>query len=74
MERHPGATGYKDVLVGSSAEGHLSHVLAVGLSSKPMRWSHLGADQISHLRVHRANGINLRQVYLKKITKQGNDW
>ncbi len=61
---------YRDVLVGCSAEGHVSHVLAARLSSRPMGWSYLGADQMSHLRVHRANGINLRQTYLERVKQE----
>ncbi len=56
---------YRDILVGCSAEGHVSHVLSARLSSRPMGWSYIGANQVAHLRVHHANGVNLHDAYLK---------
>ncbi len=40
---------YEHLLVGCSAEGHVSHVLSARLSSRPMGWSYLGANQMAHL-------------------------
>lgn len=45
-------TGYH----GCSAEGHVSHVLSSRLSSRPMGWSELGAENIARLRVFALNG------------------
>lgn len=56
---------YREVLVGCSAEGHVSHVLSARLSSRPMGWSYVGANQVAHLRVHHANGVDLHAAYLK---------
>ncbi len=60
---------YKDILVGCSAEGHVSHVLSSRLSSRPMGWSYVGANQMAHLRIHRFNGVDIHQVYLEKQSK-----
>lgn len=59
---------YKSQLVGCSAEGHVSHVLSARLSSRPMGWSYLGANQMASLRVHRANGVNVPLVHIKQST------
>ena len=61
---------YKDVLVGCSAEGHVSHVLSARLSSRPMGWSYVGANQMAHLRVHQANGVNLWEIYLENRNRK----
>ena len=42
--------------VGSSTEGHVSHVLASRMSTAPMGWSRLGADKVAQLRAYRLNG------------------
>jgi len=52
-------------LASCSAEGHVSHVLSARLSSRPMGWSELGANQMAHLRVHAANGIDLRRLHIE---------
>ena len=61
---------YRNLLVGCSAEGHVSHVLSSRLSSRPMGWSYVGANQMAHLRIHRANGLDLHKAYLKKRDKE----
>lgn len=61
---------YEKILVGCSAEGHVSHVLSARLSSRPMGWSYLGADQMAHLRVHRENGINISQVHIEQSSEE----
>lgn len=54
--------------VGCSAEGHVSHILSDRLSSRPMGWSEVGADQMARLRVYKKNG---GKVYdLIKLKKQ----
>lgn len=42
-------------IVGCSAEGHNSHILAARMSSRPMGWSLDGADKMARLRVFKAN-------------------
>ena len=61
---------YADILVGCSAEGHVSHILSARLSSRPMGWSYLGADQMAHLRVHRENGVNVSQLHIEQSSKE----
>ncbi len=41
---------------GCSAEGHVSHVLSARMSSRPMGWSRVGVDKMSHLRAYYYNG------------------
>lgn len=43
-------------VVGSSTEGHVSHVLASRMSSRPLGWSRKGADQMARLRAYEWNG------------------
>lgn len=45
-----------DYMVGCSAEGHNSHILAARMSSRPMGWSRDGADKMARLRAYKANG------------------
>lgn len=61
---------YEHLLVGCSAEGHVSHVLSARLSSRPMGWSYLGANQMAHLRVHRENGVNLSRIHIEQSMKR----
>ncbi len=42
-----------------SAEGHISHVFADRMSSRPLGWSKLGADKMSRLRIYEKNGGNM---------------
>lgn len=42
-------------IVGCSAEGHNSHILAARMSSRPMGWSKDGADKMARLRAFKAN-------------------
>ncbi len=50
--------------VGCSAEGHVSHVLAARLSSRPMAWSLKGAEKMAAMRAVRANGELVSEHYL----------
>lgn len=45
-----------EYIVGCSAEGHNSHILAARMSSRPMGWSRDGADKMARLRAYKANG------------------
>ena len=49
----------KDGTIGSSTEGHVSHVLASRMSSRPMGWSKRGADQMGRLRAYYWNKGNM---------------
>ena len=62
------ARKYPDVL-GCSAEGHVSHVLSERLSSRPMGWSRIGADQMGRLRVFVRNGGDVGKA-IKEQQKQ----
>lgn len=50
---------YKTGIVGSSTEGHVSHVLASRMSSRPMGWSKTGADKMARLRAYYWNKGNM---------------
>lgn len=54
----------KNPHVTCSAEGHVSHILAARLSSRPMAWSVIGAEQMSAMRSTRANGESIKEHYL----------
>ena len=63
---------HEDQVIGCSAEGHVSHVLSARLSSRPMGWSKLGADQIAKLRAMAANGYNIPELVYKKYEAEMN--
>lgn len=58
--------GYEEEYVGCSAEGHISHVLSSRLSSRPLGWSPIGADQMARLRVYNANGGDVYELMSKR--------
>lgn len=45
-----------------SAEGHVSHIYADRMSSRPLGWSRTGADKMSRLRIYRANGGDMLEL------------
>ena len=51
-----------------SAEGHISHVFADRMSSRPLGWSRKGADKMARLRVYEKNGGDMLELvrYQKK--------
>src|SRR5690606_588927 len=55
---------YEGIWQGCSAEGHVSHVYAARLSSRPMAWSRVGVQTMAQLRVWQANGGSARAAYL----------
>lgn len=59
----------KDGVTGSNTEGHVSHVLADRMSSRPMGWSMIGASKMSELRAWYYNGGDMLELvrYKKKI-------
>ncbi len=59
---------HKDGIVGSSTEGHVSHVLSSIMSSRPMGWSEQGARKMAQLRAYYFNGGDMLELvcYQKK--------
>jgi len=53
-------------VIGSSTEGHISHVLSARMSSRPMGWSRKGADKLSHLRIYWKNGGDIQKLIQRK--------
>ena len=53
-------------VLGSSTEGHVSHVVSSRMSSRPMGWSRRGADQMARIRVYRKNGGDFRKLEKRK--------
>ena len=43
-------------VIGCSAEGHISHILASRMSSRPMGWTIDGANKLTKLRLYKLNG------------------
>lgn len=55
-----------------SAEGHVSHVYADRMSSRPLGWCRTGADKMARLRIYRQNKEDMLELvrYQKKEIKQ----
>ncbi len=49
-------------LPGCSAEGHVSHVLASRMTSRPMGWRRCGAGQMGRLRAYYYNGGDMLEL------------
>lgn len=45
-----------------SAEGHLSHIFADRMSSRPLGWSRTGCDKMARLRIYQKNGGNMLEL------------
>jgi len=58
--------------LGCSAEGHVSHILASRMSSRPQGWSREGLEGITNLRVAISNGATREDLIstLKKVNKK----
>lgn len=55
---------------GCSAEGHVSHIYADRMSSRPLGWSRNGVDKMARLRIYHANkGDMLKLVRYQKEEK-----
>lgn len=52
----------KNEEVRCSAEGHISHIFADRMSSRPLGWSKVGADKMSRLRIYEKNGGNMLEL------------
>lgn len=50
-------------VLGCSAESHVSHILSARMSSRPLGWCYEGADQMSKLRVYKANKGNILDLF-----------
>lgn len=53
---------HKDGVVGSSTEGHVSHILSSRMSSRPMGWSVQGATKMAQLRAYYFNGGDMLEL------------
>lgn len=49
-------------VMGSSTEGHISHVLSARMSSRPMGWCRQGADSLAHIRIYWKNGGGMLEL------------
>ena len=56
--------------IGCSAEGHVSHILAARMSSRPMAWSIEGAEKMASIRAVLANGESVREHFLTSHGRQ----
>ncbi|MCL6559849.1 MAG: ISLre2 family transposase [Firmicutes bacterium] len=61
---------YPEAQLGVSAEGHVSHILAARMSSRPMAWSAKGADRMAQLRAMKANRVSLRERYVAQCREE----
>ncbi len=52
----------KNKEVRCSAEGHVSHIYADRMSSRPLGWSRIGADKMSRLRIYERNGGDMLEL------------
>lgn len=59
---------YKEYLHGCSAEGHVSHVYSDRMSSRPMGWKTDNVNNMSKLRLLKADKIQIKEI-LKKQAK-----
>ena len=53
---------HQDGVIGSSTEGHVSHVLSSRMSSRPMGWSIKGATKMAQLRAYELNGGDMLEL------------
>lgn len=53
---------HKEGVIGSSTEGHVSHVLSSRMSSRPMGWSRTGAGKMAQLRAYYYNGGDMLEL------------
>lgn len=62
----------KDAEIECSAEGHVSHIFADRMSSRPLGWSKTGADKMARLRVYYYNKGDMLELvrYQRQELKQ----
>ncbi len=58
------------IVKGCSAEGHVSHVLADRLSSRPRGWSEEGAEVMVKILSLKYNGVDLKEAYLREVCRK----
>ena len=58
--------------LGCSAEGHVSHILASRMSSRPLSWSRERLEVVTKLRISISNGATRQDLIktLKKVNKK----
>lgn len=63
---------HKEGVLGSSTEGHVSHVLSSRMSSRPMGWSITGMSKMAELRAYHYNGGDMLKLvrYQKNIQEK----
>lgn len=57
---------YKEYLHGCSAEGHVSHVYSDRMSSRPMGWKTQNVNNMSKLRLLKADNISVKTILEKQ--------
>ncbi len=57
---------YQKELHGCSAEGHISHLYSARLSSRPLGWKTINVDNVSRLRLLRADNREIKEVVHNK--------
>ena len=55
--------------MGSSTEGHISHVLSARMSSRPMGWCRQGADSLAHIRIYWKNDGDMLELVKQQKEK-----
>ena len=58
---------YQKELHGCSAEGHISHLYSARLSSRPLGWKTINVNNVSKLRLIKADDKEIREVVHNKI-------
>lgn len=56
----------KENQMGCSAEGHVSHIFADRMSSRPLGWSKHGVNQMAKLRIYKANDGDMLELVRKQ--------
>ena len=57
---------YQGQLHGCSAEGHVSHLYSARLSSRPLGWKTINVDNVSRLRLVKADKKEIKQIVQNK--------
>lgn len=71
--------GGDEHVIGCSAEGHISHILASRMSSRPMGWTIDGANKLTKLRLYKLNGgdiytlVKANDISRQSVTLKGKD-
>lgn len=57
---------FQKELHGCSAEGHISHLYSARLSSRPLGWKTINVDNVSRLRLVKADNIDIKEIVHNK--------